>query len=201
MAVDKPLVRWSIWLWMYMGNVAPDQRPCFWIVVSVIPCNFIAIDPPPQRECKSTSSHEIPLFSILRLPFCSLHQCSHLIRGDFGPNSLSRHLVTEEVFFISTIIQNGVDSLIHGLYWAMLNIEYSFMSYRFPHLSMFLVFIRVTRSAVSRIFSGYLCWSCIPFLNKPRYFTVNWTVRIAITFLPWSVVIRGLVYSPIRSRY
>ena len=59
---NKPFFRWLIWFWMYMRNVAPDQRTCFWIFVYAIICNFIAISPPAWRECTPTSSHEIPLF-------------------------------------------------------------------------------------------------------------------------------------------
>ena len=148
-----------------MSNVPPDQRPYF---LNFFCLQFLVTSLPllvPLRGSVRLQVHTRFLFFDVGASFCSLHRCSRLSRGDCGPNSLSRHLVTEEVFFIATIIHNGVGSLIHGLYLAMFNIEYSFMSYRFANLSIFLVILRVTRSAVSRIFSVYLRWSCIPFFN------------------------------------
>ena len=60
---DKSLLRCAIWLCMYCRNVRDLQHPCFTVVVSDPPFNFIAIAPPTLCECTPASFDKIPCFS------------------------------------------------------------------------------------------------------------------------------------------
>ena len=61
--VESSLLKWAIWLWMYIRKVREDQRPIFMIVVSDCPCNFNAIAPPARSECTPMRSGSIPALS------------------------------------------------------------------------------------------------------------------------------------------